>query len=815
MGVSRFVDGMRQDLASARRLLSRSPGLALVVVASLGLGLGASIAVFGLMDAVMLRPLPVERPEQLYAVGRNLQDQGYRSGFAPELVEGLRHERSSAASAIAGVLASDSSRLVVGTGHDAEMVTSLFLSGNGHQLLGVRAQAGRLFHEEDDHPGAAPVVVLSDAYWAQRFGRSPSILGATLMVGGTPATIIGVTPREYFGLARGARPPQVTLPLFLHGRLGLKDHQAGVVMRLAEGASPEAALAELTSLHGALLERHPAVDPDMRDARLELRSIAHGESHAHEELRVPLLLLLTMVILMLLVSCGNVANLLLARAMARRRELAVRQALGARVGHIVRQLLVESGVLSGLAAGLGLFTAWWMGDGLLLLLSQDASHESLSFHPSPRVMLFTSLAALGTTLLCGMFPALRATRFDAVEGIHRGQAVGAPRSRFTRALVMLQVALSLVLLSGAGLLLRSVRNLEGTGVGFEREQVLLAAIYPSLLGYDRARELDLYARLAERLSALPGVKGASVSRAPFYGGYFERLLDEGGEEGASSRVSINAVSPGFFDTMGVAWVGGRDVATSDSDGAARVAVISESLARHLAPGMDALGRVVRLRGSEALTVVGIVRDIRPAIREDSGRTRWAVYVPHAQAPRELLGQATIEVRTQGAPLALLPTLRAELEALAPGLPLLHTRTQEDAVLEYSSTERSLALLAGALGACALVLAVVGLGGVLLYSVRQRTRELAVRRALGASAGSVARLVLADAAWLAGMGLGLGMPAALIAARLGRSFLFGVAPDDVLTLGAATVMLFVICIFASLLPALRAARLPVSEALRGD
>nr|WP_255441911.1 ADOP family duplicated permease [Corallococcus sp. Z5C101001] len=816
MGFSRFLDGLRQDFTSVRRLLTRSPGLSFVVVASLGLGLGATIAVFGLIDAVMLRPLPVTRPEQLYAVGRNLPERGYQSGFAPELVEGLRSERRTGASAIAGLFAEDGSRLVVGTRSEAEMVSSQFLTGNGYQVLGVRAQVGRLLREEDDRPGAEPVVVLSDAWWALRFGRSPSVIGTTLVVGGVASTIIGVTPREYFGLARGDRPPQVTLPLWLQARLGLKDHQAGVVVRLAEGATAAAALAELSSTHDALLQRFPSADPGLLAARLELRSIAHGESFAHEALRVPLLLLLGMVLLMLLVACGNVANLLLAQAIARRRELAVRQALGARSGHIVRQLLVESGALSGLAAGLGLLTAWWMGDGLLLLLSQDMNSESLSFHPSGRVMLFSTLSAVGTTLLCGLFPALRATRFDMGQGIHRGQAVGAPRSRFARALVVLQVALSMVLVSGAGLLLRSVRNVEGVQLGFEREQVLLASLYPSLLGYERTRELALYTRLAERLGALPGVRAASVSRAPYFGGYFERQLEEGGERGSPARVSINAVTPRFFDTMGVALVAGRDVAPSDSAGAARVAVISESLARYLSPGMGALGHVVRLTGGgEPLTVVGIAKDIRPSIRDDASRTRWAVYVPLAQASEELLGQATIEVRTQGAPLSVVLALRKELEALAPGVPLTYVRTQDDVVRADSSTERSLALLASTLGACALVLAVVGLSGVLLYSVRQRTRELAVRRALGASAWSVASLVLRDAVQLAGIGLVLGVPAALVAAHLGRSFLFGVAPDDVVTLSAATALLFVICVVASLLPVLRAARLPVSEALRGD
>ncbi|MBU8900364.1 ABC transporter permease [Corallococcus sp. M34] len=816
MEFSRFLDGLRQDFTSVRRLLTHSSGLSFVVVASLGLGLGATIAVFGLIDAVMLRPLPVTRPEQLYAVGRNLPERGYQSGFAPELVEGLRHERPAGVSAITGLFAEDGSRLVVGTGSEAEMVSSQFLAGNGYQVLGVRAQAGRLLSEEDDHPGAEPVVVLSDAWWALRFGRSPSVIGTTLVVGGIASTIIGVTPREYFGLARGDRPPQVTLPLWLQSRLGLNDHQAGVVVRLAEGATPQTALAELSSLHDELLKRHPSADPSLMAARLELRSIAHGESFAHEALRLPLLLLLGMVMLMLLVACGNVANLLLAQAIARRRELAVRQALGARSGHIVRQLLVESGALSGLAAVVGLLTAWWMGDGLLLLLSEDTNYESLSFHPSARVMLFSILAAVGTTFLCGLFPALRATRSDTVQGIHRGQAGGAPRSRFARALVVLQVALSMVLLSGAGLLLRSVRNIEGVQLGFEREQVLLASIYPSLLGYEQTREVALYTQLAERLGALPGVRAASVSRAPFFGGYFERRLDEDGAGGSPSRVSINAVTPRFFDTMGVALVAGRDVDTSDSAGAARVAVISQSLAQHLAPGMGALGHVVRLSGGgEPLTVVGIAKDIRPALRDDAGRTRWAIYVPLTQASGELLGQATIEVRTQGAPLSFLPALRKEVEALAPGLPLLYVRTQDDVVRADSSTDRSLALLASTLGACALVLAVVGLSGVLLYSVRQRTRELAVRRALGASAWSVASLVLRDAVHLAGVGLGLGIPVALVTARLGRSVLFGVAPDDLLTLSAATALLFVICVVASLRPVILAARLPVSEALRAD
>lgn len=830
------MDALAQDLRHALRLVLKNPAFTGIVVLTLALGIGANASIFSLLDQVLVQLMPVENPEQLVI----LSGRGPNSGWiasSSETVFPLSHpmyeDFRDRNEVFSGMLARFPTDLHVGYRGGTEQARGSLVSGTYFDVLGVGAALGRVLAPADDRPGAAPVAVLGHAYWVRRFGASPAILGETLSVNGQPATVVGVAGAGFHGVQLG-RVAEVFVPLAMKPTAtptwnGLGQRRViwlEVLGRLKPGTSLEQARPSLDGLYAQILKLEAAEMAGRPQSfldrfvakKLELLPGRHGVPDLRHQLETPLVVLMAMVGLVVLIACANVANLLLARASSRQKEIAVRLALGAGPGRIVRQLLVESLLFSLLGAAAGLVIASWTTGLLLRALPFEGVAGSLSAEPDLRVAAFALGLALVTTLLVGLVPALQATR-PALAPTLKDQAgslatAGAPL-RFRKGLVVAQVALSALLLVGAGLFTRSLANLRSLDPGFQKQGLLSFGLNPRRSGRSGEQALALYARVRERLLGVPGVRAVSMASEPLMTDSHDKstIRVEGytPQEEEDMNPNVEAVGPGFFTALGMPIVAGRELDERDGAGAPRVAVVNETFARYFFKGASPIGRRFGFRRSDVLDIeiVGLVRDAKlNNVRETIPRF---VYVPYTQYAD--LSGLVFYVRGDGDAGALAAATRGAVREVDAELPLADFKTMEATIDEQLFVDRIVGALAAAFGLLATLLAGVGLFGVMSYAVARRTREIGVRVALGADRRRILGLVLGEVALLAGAGMAIGLPGGWGLGRLVESRLFGLTAFDPPTLLAAAATLALATLVAGALPALRATRVEPSVALR--
>ncbi len=813
MWAVRSIDTLCQDLRYGIRLLIKHKGFTTVAALSLALGIGANTAIFSLINAASLRMLPVPNPERLVVLAVAGQ-RGEAGSFSYPLYEQFRDRTKS----FSGILASgggNRSRMVVsepgGAGQN-ESVQTERVSGNFFSVLGVTAIRGRTLTDDDDRPGAPrPVAVISYGFWQRRFGLDPAVVGKNIALNDVPFTIIGVTPPGFFGFEVGKNPdlwwplqmtPQVypanqswnqpgSSWLRLMGRLRPDRGQAQAMAELDfifQQALAERAQAQAARLGSTWTETERR---NFLDRRIALRSGSAGWTELRQQFRQPLLILLAVVGLVLLIACANVANLLLARAAARQKEITARLALGASRLRLVRQLLTESALLAMIGGALGLIFAYWSAR---LLLSYLPGHETLSLNLDldARVLGFTMTVSLLTGILFGLAPALRATRLDLTSALKDqtgGARIGQSRLPLNKILVVTQVALSLFLLIGAGLFVRSLQKLRGLDLGFDRENVVLFSLDLGT-GYDAARATNLFRRLLERLETLPGTRSASLSSYGLLSNNYwgDKVIAQGYTPRPDEDLTCHGqiIGPRFFETMGIPLLLGRDFSSQD-DQLRRVAIINQAMARDFFPNENPIGKRFSIIGQtdQPIEIVGVVKDAKyQTLRERAPRT---FYLPFFQQ----LGASdtTFELRTFIQPAGLAESIRRV------------------------ALELFVAQLAGFFSLFALLLAAIGLYGVMSYTVSHRISEIGIRMALGAQAVDVIKLVMRETALLVGIGVIIGLGAALAFTRLISSLLFDLTPTDPLTIALASLLMIASAALAGFLPARRACRVDPMIALR--
>jgi len=833
------MDGIGQDLKLALRVFWKSPAFAAIVILTLALGSGANTAIFTLLDQVMLRSLPVERPDRLVVLsapgpfnGWSEVDSDTIMPVSHPMFEGLRDKTQ----AFSGVLAHMPSSVHLTLKDGTERVSGDLVSGGFFQVLGLRPAYGRLFTPEDDKvPSGHPIVVLGYGLFERSFGADPSAIGRTVSVNSHPMTIVGVAPKGWNGVNVGAAV-DLYVPLAMQRelqptwgmRLGdWRSRFLTCMARLKDGVSLADARASANLAYAQLLQEDWAHiqggSDSFRDRflkkQLALLPGGRGTSGLRDQSGKPLLVLMGMVGLVLLIACANVASLLLTRASSRQKETAVRLALGAGRLRLVRLQLVESVVLS-LAGGLvGLQLAYWVGEALIRALPFQDAARTLTAAPDLRVAFFTLALAVVTGVGFGLVPAIRASQSDLAPALkNEATAVvgGGGHFRLRKGLVVAQVALSLLLLIGAGLFTRSLMNLRALDPGFKPERLFAFEIDPARSGQDFTQRVATLRRIQEELQSEPGVASASAAAVSLMSGsnWGSTVRVEGYEskEGEDMNPNFNYVAPGFFEALGFPLVAGRDFRDSDRLGAPQVVVVNEVFARYFFKNANPVGRrlgIGRRGEGYPMEIVGVVRDGKAASMRDE--PKQFVYGPFMQ--EEAVGSLTFYVRASVEPDSFAPRLRAAVARVDPTLPVTDLKTMKTQISESLFVERMVASLSAAFGLLATLLAAIGLYGVMSYAVAQRTREIGLRVALGADQRSVLLLVLREVAVLAALGIALGLPGGYGLGKLIESQLFGLSARDPLTFALATLALVTTALVAGLVPALRAARVDPMTALR--
>jgi predicted permease len=832
-----------QDLRYALRQLRRSSGFAITSILILALGIGALTAVFSLIDAALLKMLPVENPEQLVQFKTISATFPVNDAFSYPQFKTFQKQSQVLAGAIAFRKMSKIDFEV--DGHSA-LADGQLVSGNYFSVLGVKAALGRSILPVDESvAGQSPVAVIGYDYWRSRFALDPGVLGKHILLNNAAYTIVGVTEPEFFGVQPGARI-DVSVPLTTVSLINPGFAAAGtpydtlkapfrnwleVMGRLQPDIAKEKGEASLQPVFAetqreiaASLAGTPGDSPARKQAilqmRLHLDPAGQGLAVLREQFSKPLWVVLAVVGLLLLITCANVANLLLARANARKREIAVRLAMGAGKGRLMRQLMTES-LLLGLTGGaLGVGLAYWGSRSLLALMAQGRSPVVLSVHPDFTVLGFALALSLFTTLVFGTVPAWRATDVNPSQGLAQSArnftGVG-ERYRLGKSLVVVQVAISLMLLIGAGLLTRSLSNLNRFYPGFNRDNVLLFSVNPTVIGYKDV--VALYEQMQERIRAVPGVRAVSLSvHEPLSTNVSDSsvkvqgIVPRQGED--LTPVDVEPVGPDYFRTMETPLLRGREFTAHDRAGSPKVAIVNESTAQHFFGDTNPIGRSVSIpayRADESwLQIVGEVRDIKVHdLRESS---TLMLYVPMLQAPE---GGATFEVRTITDPAYSETAILSAVRAIDDRLPVYSVKSLGNQFDNSIVEERLVASLSSLFGILALLLTCVGLYGLMAYTVNRRTGEIGIRMALGAERGRIARMILRETLLLVLGGLAIGIPAAVFAARLIASQLFGLNSGDPITFIAACVAMAAVTLMASYLPARRAASVDPMKALRSE
>lgn len=808
---------LRQDIVYALRMMRRTPAFTAIAILTLATGIGASTALWSIVDAVLLRPLPYAHAESLAVMWNHWADNSQAGLSNPELFDARERLRSFEVAAF-----TKGSANLTGGG-EPERLVATHLTANGLSVLGVRPVVGRDFRAEEELAGNGRVVLLTHGLWQRRFGGSRAVLGQTLTLNGEPHSVIGVlpagfeVPNEFGALQRSA----VVLPITLDPaapRHERGSHYLSTLARLRPGRSLTAAQAELDLLTRAFDREYPGeYNAGYRASLTPIRTEIVGP------VRRPLLILFGAVLLLLLIACANVANLLLARGAARAKEIAVRQATGASPARLVRQVLTESLVLALAAAvvGIGLARA-------ILALAAAAAPNLPRLDEAGldlAVLAFAAGLAALTALAFGSLPALQLAGRDTAPHLHgdRGGSRTALRQGVRAALVTAQIALALVLLVGAGLLIQSFARLRQVPGGFNPDRVLTVLLSVPSSGYpEREPVVRLFERLLDGLRASPGVVGAgAVAGLPLQSGlgdwdfYLEGEIP--GPHGSNRPADWQVVTPGYFETLGIRRVRGRSFSPADRADAPAVAMINETLARTIFAGRDPVGRQIRMSGEGQAwrTIVGVVADVRQDALDAPPMPE--IYMPHAQflsfRPGMIMRTLTVVVRASGDAAALTNTVRQQVRALDPGLPISTVTTMDEVVARSLAEPRLHSLLLGFFAAVALVLAVVGTYGVLAYQVTERTREIGLRQALGAKAGDIQKMVLRQGMGPALAGVAVGLGGALLLTRLLATQLFEVAPLDPTTFAATSAILLAAALLACFLPARRATGVEPSTALR--
>jgi predicted permease len=834
----RWADTLAQDLQYGVRLLMRSPVFTIVAVLSLAIGIGATAAVFTLADALLFRKLPVASPDELvifrWQSGPRSPASSLSGNFDSDATMNTStsfsvatfHALRSGAASVADVFGfANVSSLDLRIDGQSEVGNGQVVSGNYFSSLGIREAAGRLLVDTDDRADASPVAVINHAYWVRRFGAAPHVVGKTIVVNRIPVTIVGVTPKGFHGALEVGDSPMVTLPIAARALIASRTNWNDpgywwvlVMARLRANVSPPVAHSVLESaMKRSVAEGNPAL-PAGELPRLELLPGARGQIESRGSRREKLVVMASVVAIVLLVACANVACLLLVRGTSRVREVALRAAIGASRRRIVRQLLTEGVLLALAGSAMGLLVANFVAAALLPALS-GAPVDAFNIRTDWRVFLFTAAVATACSLLFGVIPSLRSTAVDLVSGLQeRARGSVAPRPRFTSILVVLQVALSVLLITIAGLLAYSIRNLQRVPLGFDSSNLLIFRIDPARAGYELSRTRAFLEELQGKLAGIAGVRSASFSGAT--------LISGGGSSGPAEPGSSEdrdlsrryttmrmTVDDGFFDTLAIPMLRGRGFVNGDNDRAQPVAVINRALARRLFGDADAVGRQFRwgtTKDSIVMEVIGVCADARyTSLRMDPPPT---LYVSYRQAQ---IGGATFEVKTAGDPLEIVAQGRDAVRQLDADLPLASIRTQADQIRQSLQSIMWMATFATVLAIVAIVLAAIGLYGTLAYAVSRRVPEIGIRMALGAEGRSVQWMVMKNALLITTIGVALGACAAYWGTGLVRSALFGLTPTDRSTFLLAALLMTAIASAAAYLPARRAARIDPVEALKAE
>jgi predicted permease len=854
IGVS-LIESFLQDLRFGLRMLRKNPGFTAIAVLTLALGIGANTAIFTLIDAVLLKSLPVKDPKSLVLLewanpagegkvhlwmdGSGWDDHGRTVGtpFSYPIFEQIRARSQSLADIFA--LADLGATVNVVADGEPGLARGQLASSGIFTTLGLKPAEGRFFEESDDRPGAAPVCVISYGYWQSRFGGDAAIAGKSITVAGVPFTVIGVMPQGFSGMQAGT-DVQLWVPITMQplvepdldrkvSMFTAADHWwLIIVARLKPGVSPKQAASELNVIFKPLAEQ--AVDHEAGTApvvpTLELTAGGEGLGGLRRQYSRPLFILFGLVGLVLLIACANVANLLLARATSRQREIGVRLSLGASRGRLARQLFTEGLLLAVMGGALGSLFAYWGSTVLVALLSPAGSGLALDASPDLRVLAFTACACLVTAILFGLAPAWHATRTDVTPVLKQGKqtfSVAGMRVGLGKILVIAQVSVSLVLLFGAGLFVRTLVNLREIDPGYDQSNVLVFGLNPTRAGYKEADLNNFFSRVQDRVATLPGVISATAS--------YHLMLADGRRgnnvwvEGyartdvqGEMNVAVMPAGPNFFSTMRIPLLRGRDIAKSDTEVSPKIAVVNEAFVNRFFAGRDPIGEHAGFgsdRSKPAMEIVGVVGNTKYAsLREEDPPT---LYHPYKQATN--IPYMYFEVRTAMNPTALIPSLRAAVASVDRNVPLFDVATEKQQSDKVLLQERLFAKLTGFFGALALLLCCVGLYGILSYGVARRTSEIGIRMALGAQQRDVLTMILRETSLLIAAGIAIGVPVALGVARVASSvvsdLLYGVKTGDLPTIAIATALLMGVAVCAGTIPARRAARVDPMTALRHE
>jgi predicted permease len=844
------MPALLSDVRLALRGWRRAPVFTLIAIGSMALGIGANTAIFTLVDQVLLRLLPIERPREIVQVTRRGASYGNNWGDGSELSYPMLKEIRDHNQVFSGIFGRFSYDFHIGYAGRTETAAGEIVSGSYFQTLGVPAAAGRVFTPDDDRvPNGHPVAMLSHAYWSSRFAADPSVIGKTMIINAHPYTVIGVAREGFEGIELGTAT-QVYVPMMMKAQLtpgwddALEDPRyrwVRVFARLKPGVTPEQARAALQPLYRARLELEVKerafanASQSVRDrfvkGEILIEPAARGRSGLRRALTRPLWVLMAIAAGVLLIACANVANLLLARGAGRQREMAVRLALGASRGRLVKQLLVESVLLASAGGVLGLAVAWVGATMLLGYFGNPESGQPVSTTPDLRILAFTFAVSTLTGILFGLAPALQSTRPSVAPTLkdQAGSVLGGGQARLRKALVASQVAVSLLLLIGAGLFIRTLHNLTTVDLGLKTANLISFGIDPSLNGYTPARSSQLAKELLERLRATPGVTGAGFATVRILedNQWTSSMTIEGYTPKPDERTGVwsNAISPGYFNALGIPLLMGRDFDQRDEGamprppkgqrdpGSFRVAIVNERFAKHYFGTANPIGRHIGF-GSDPGTptpieIIGVVRDSKyTGVRDETQRQAFFPYLQQ----REPTGFTTYVRTSQGAESAF-GQIREVLRQLDPNLPISGTRTLETQVGLSLRNDRLMAMLSTVFGGLATLLAVVGLYGVMAYTVSRRTREIGIRMALGARIGNIGWLIIREVLTIVLIGMALGLPAAWWLSRYVSAQLYGVQATDPVTVFAAVMLLATIALLAGLIPSARAARVSPTTALR--
>ena len=847
------LEQLGRDISYALRTLHHSPIFTAVTVLSLGLGIGATTSVFGVIDALVLRRLPVHAPDRLVTLREMLPPARTNDELAYETYTRLRDE-TGVLSGLAAMNMFDRSKIAVsgvGAGIDAGRARVAIVTGNYFEVLGATARMGRTLSASDDGAlGKLPVAVISDAYRKRRLGNAPDVVGRKLTLNGTAFDIVGVMPPGFTG-HWVERPADIWVPFAMHQQVIVElpyvlthrnDMWLHLVGRVRPGVTMEQAQVAVQAVYQRIMKdwAGPAATADelreIAGQRLSLTSSGHGYSPRREALAKALAALSMVVGLVLLVACTNVAVLLLARAARREREMAVRLAIGAGRGRLARQLLTESVVLAVLGGAVGVILSVWgtsmlsagLTAGPVEMFWGRSSWITFDAHVNARALAVTAAICLTTGIVFGLAPAVRGARVGFAHALTgRGAATSAVRRfRLGKALVVIQVALSIVVVMAAGLFIRTLRNLDRRELGFDRNGVLFVWTQPSATGASPSQLRELWRTVLDRVSSIPGVVAASASNGAMLNGFIPPvarasniLFVKGQPPKPTNRTAWRTfVAPRYFEAMGIPLVAGREFTERDNDMSARTVIISESVARHYFGGENSVGRFVGF-GSDSVAdteIIGVARDVIEGTPREGALAPMRTYFSYRdrESARRIAIMMAV-VRTAGDPRALAARVRQEVQAASPALPVLEVDTVDDRLADVLAQDRLIASIAAFFAGLATLLACLGLYGVIAYTTARRTSEIGVRVALGASHRRILGMVLSEGVALTLAGIAVGVPIALVVARLVSDRLFGVTATDTPTMVGAPVLLLAVTVVAALIPARRAARVDPMTALRAN